>query len=154
MTLVPALLPAGSGKRHKGTIFPFLMSLYCREVMSLTLPCSCPGASPSPQSALLCFPGEVQDPVFQVLLLVRGRVSSLALMTPGLALPPVLGGEAEGDSGDDCRGQFFHVHILSPAHLQLLGTVGPFLLGTAAGKGRGQLSCSHLARTSSPMMST
>lgn len=71
----------------------------------------------------------------------------------------IVKGEGEEDislysmspSGDDWQCQFFHEHILSRAHLQLLQYVGPFFLGIAAEKMWGKLYCFHLVRTNSPI---
>lgn len=48
---------------------------------------------PQPESALLCYPGKMQSPLSQVLLLVRGRANSPVPMTLGSACSPAAGRE-------------------------------------------------------------
>lgn len=47
-------------------------------------------------SAPLCYPAEVQSLLSRMLQLVRGRVSSPALMTPALSVLPAIWGEEQG----------------------------------------------------------
>lgn len=55
--------------------------------------------------SILCFPGEIQDLHSQVLLQVKGRDSSLVLMTQRPALLPAIGGQGKGD--------FFLTHVIT-----------------------------------------
>lgn len=50
-----------------------------------------------PGLALPFYLGEVQDPLFQVLQLVRDRAGSPTLMTLGPALPSATGAEGQGE---------------------------------------------------------
>lgn len=62
--------------------------------------------SSSATPSILCCRGEIQHLYSQVLLQVKGRDSSLLLMTSGPALLPAIGGQGKGGGG-----HFFLTHV-------------------------------------------